>query len=85
MVVDTHTWFSQDLNFKKNGRTKKIDRMKNYNYNPYYYFFAVLFGVLTAWVITGVDYHLLWGAIFGLLTAGIYLKTVVEYDEEDEA
>lgn len=56
--------------------------MEQYNKNEQpeglYFILAVIFGVLTAWVVTQ---SLLWvvvGAVLGLLTAGFYVNVLVK-------
>ncbi|WP_207429536.1 hypothetical protein [Pedobacter sp. SYSU D00535] len=47
------------------------------NQDGLYYILAVIFGVLTGWVVTE---SILWafaGSIFGLLTAAFYVNVVV--------
>lgn len=47
------------------------------NYDSYYYVLALIFGVLTAWVITGSILYMLLGAVLGLLFAGFYVNVLV--------
>lgn len=53
------------------------------NFNSYYYVLAMIAGILTAWVVAGTIGYMILGAVFGLLTAGLYLKVFVEKNEEN--
>lgn len=56
--------------------------MKNYHHSEpdysLYYILALIFGVLTAWVVTGSVLYILLGALLGLLTAGFYVNVLVK-------
>ena len=47
------------------------------NYS-YFYILAVIFGVLTAWVVTGSIWYVLLGAFLGLLTAAFFVNVLVK-------
>ena len=51
------------------------------NDNSWYYILAVIFGVLTAWVVTNSLGYVLLGAVLALLTAGFYVNVLVEKRE----
>jgi hypothetical protein len=56
--------------------------MENHN-NPevdysLFYILAVVFGVLTAWVVTGSILYVLLGAFLGLLTAAFFVNVLVK-------
>lgn len=47
------------------------------NYSPFY-ILAAVFGVLTAWVITGSILYVLLGAVLGLLAAAFFVNVLVK-------
>ena len=49
--------------------------------NSYYFVLALIFGMLTAWVVTNSVLWVLGGAVLGLLTAGFYVNVLVEKRE----
>lgn len=49
--------------------------------NSWYYIIALVFGVLTAWVITGSIIWGIGGAFLGLLSAGFFVNVLVEKRE----
>lgn len=49
--------------------------------NSLYYIIAVIFGVLTAWVITHSFGYVLLGVVLALLTAGFFVNVLVEKRE----
>jgi len=53
------------------------------NNDSLYFILAAIFGVLTAWVVTGSILYMLLGAVLGLLTAGLFLNVLVK--DRDEA
>ncbi|MBC7746187.1 MAG: hypothetical protein H7096_13910 [Flavobacterium sp.] len=50
------------------------------NYS-YFYILAVIFGVLTAWIVTGSILYMLLGAFLGLLTAAFFVNVLVRKRE----
>jgi hypothetical protein len=52
------------------------------NTAPYYYIPAILFGILTAWVVTDSFPYMILGALLGLLTAGFFVNVVSKSSEE---
>jgi hypothetical protein len=49
--------------------------------NSPYFLLALIFGILTAWIITDSVLWALLGAVLGLLTAGFYVNVLVEKRE----
>ena len=47
------------------------------NYS-FFYILAVVFGILTAWVVTGSIWYVLLGAFLGLLTAAFFVNVLVK-------
>ena len=47
------------------------------NYS-FFYILAVVFGILTAWVVTGSIWYVLLGAVLGLLTAAFFVNVLVK-------
>ena len=43
-----------------------------------FYILAVVFGILTAWVVTGSIWYILLGAFLGLLTAAFFVNVLVK-------
>lgn len=43
-----------------------------------FYILAVVFGILTAWVVTGSIWYVLLGAFLGLLTAAFFVNVLVK-------
>ena len=43
-----------------------------------FYILAVVFGILTAWVVTGSIWYVLLGAFLGLLTATFFVNVLVK-------
>ena len=43
-----------------------------------FYILAVIFGVLTAWIVTGSILYVLLGAFLGLLTAAFFVNVLVK-------
>ena len=43
-----------------------------------FYILAVVFGILTAWVVTGSIWYGLLGAFLGLLTAAFFVNVLVK-------
>ena len=57
------------------------DTTEKTNYSIYY-ILAVIFGVLTAWVIMGSVLYVLLGAFLGLLTAAFFVNVIVKNRED---
>jgi hypothetical protein len=64
---------------------KRIIKMKTENTSTsnsiYYVIPAVLCGVLTACVVSGTTFHMVLGAVFGLLSAGFWINVVQKNEE----
>ncbi len=63
---------------------KQLIQMKNKeekNNSPYF-ILALIFGMLTAWVISESILWVLLGGVIGLLTAAFYVNVLVEKREE---
>lgn len=46
--------------------------------NSLYFILAAIFGILTAWIVTGSFGWIIVGAILGLLTAGFYVNVLAK-------
>lgn len=57
---------------------KKVEAGQN---NSYYYILALIFGVLTGFVVTGSIAWALFGALIGLIFALFYVNVLVEKRE----
>ena len=49
--------------------------------NSWYYILALIFGILTAWVVSGSALWAIIGGVIGLLVAGFYVNVLVEKRE----
>jgi len=58
----------------------KTENSKTSN-SIYYIIPAVLCGVLTACVVSGTLFHMVLGAVFGLLSAGFWINVVQKNEE----
>ncbi|MXV49626.1 hypothetical protein GS399_01475 [Pedobacter sp. HMF7647] len=47
-----------------------------------YYILALVFGMLTAWIVTGSILWVIIGAVLGLLTAGFFVNVLVNKSDE---
>jgi hypothetical protein len=56
--------------------------MKSENTSIYYIVPAVVCGIATACVVSGSIWHMILGAVFGLLSAGFWMNVVVPKDGE---
>ncbi|WP_069659485.1 hypothetical protein [Arcticibacter eurypsychrophilus] len=55
-----------------------MENSKQENTNGYYFIIAMVFGVLTGWVTTSSLLYAFFGAIVGLLFAGLFTSAFVK-------